>query len=55
MAAAFPFGKNKNPTAGLAMGFLKICRNNQNPTATRPSSVVSSSSRLFKLPVTPQS
>ena len=42
--------KNKNPTAGLAVGFKKSRPTNQNPTTT-PVSVLSSRFR-FKLQFT---
>jgi hypothetical protein len=38
MAAFAPAHGNKNPTAGLAMGFDKTLNANQNPTAMRRSS-----------------
>jgi hypothetical protein len=43
-----PVWQNKNPTAGLAVGFLKFLLCNQNPTAVRRSSALFSSSPRFK-------
>jgi hypothetical protein len=40
--------QNKNPTAGLAVGFGKFKRTTQNPTAARHGSAFSSRSRAFK-------
>jgi hypothetical protein len=41
--------QNKNPTAGLAMGFDKFFKRNQNPTAARRSRSAFSSRFRFKL------
>jgi len=46
------FWQNKNPTAGLAMGFDKSFERNQNPTAARHNSSAFSNRFRFKFPFT---